>query len=183
MKVINTRDPVTQVHVNYLVSMLEYATIVSADCWDVLIALKPGQRGGWRHVTSRQSFVLTAAATGQLTWCPWAAAARCGRPEVLLLYLLKQLCADVYCYGRRLVMLQESRRTSSRVLSTALASSLRCGSSCCWRRTWWHGAPSTVARCRAKRVRPTVTADSCCTSSVHISSHCCSRRRCRHRTW
>ena len=46
MKVANTRDPVTQVHVNYLVSMLEYATIVSADCWDVLIALKPGQRGG-----------------------------------------------------------------------------------------------------------------------------------------
>ena len=46
MKVVNTRDPVTQVHVNYLVSMLEYATIVSADCWDVLIALKPGQHGG-----------------------------------------------------------------------------------------------------------------------------------------
>ena len=43
MKVLNTRDTVTQVHPNYLVSLIEYSTVMSADCWDVLIALKPGR--------------------------------------------------------------------------------------------------------------------------------------------
>ena len=42
MKVVNTRDPVTQVSPQYLVAMLEYLTFVGHDTWDVLIAIKPG---------------------------------------------------------------------------------------------------------------------------------------------
>jgi len=42
MKVVNTRDPVTQVPVVYLVGMLEYLIYTGYDWWDVLAALKPG---------------------------------------------------------------------------------------------------------------------------------------------
>ncbi len=42
MKVVNTRDPVTQVPVVYLVGMLEYLLLSGMDWWDVLAGLKPG---------------------------------------------------------------------------------------------------------------------------------------------
>ena len=47
MKVVNTRDPVTQVQPSYLVAMLECLTMSGHDCWDLLIALKPGECNVW----------------------------------------------------------------------------------------------------------------------------------------
>ena len=40
MKVVNTRDPVTQVSALYLVGLLEYNIVAGYDWWDVLAALK-----------------------------------------------------------------------------------------------------------------------------------------------
>lgn len=42
MKVVNTRDPVTQVPPVYIVGMLEYIMMTSLDWWDVLATVKPG---------------------------------------------------------------------------------------------------------------------------------------------
>lgn len=42
MKVVNTRDPVTQVPTIFIVCMLEYVLLTGLDWWDVLTAVKPG---------------------------------------------------------------------------------------------------------------------------------------------
>lgn len=56
MKVVNTRDPVTQVLPVHLVGMLEYLLMNGYDWWEVLTAIRPGQPGNiifplcWLHV-------------------------------------------------------------------------------------------------------------------------------------
>ena len=43
MKAVNTRDPVTEIPMPYLVGMLEYLMSTGYDWWDVLASLKPGR--------------------------------------------------------------------------------------------------------------------------------------------
>ena len=43
MKVVNTRDPVTQISPTYLVGMMEYLICNGCDWWDMLTAIKSGR--------------------------------------------------------------------------------------------------------------------------------------------
>ena len=43
MQMVNTRDPMTQVVPQYLVSLLEYCLITGSDWWDVVAVIKPGK--------------------------------------------------------------------------------------------------------------------------------------------